>query len=77
MVGSSAVACAAETASSTCRARRVLCFAAEVADSVGEDVGGEGAGFESVHVAVDGRFGLGDLGFGGSQLVLLLGRGAA
>jgi hypothetical protein len=50
-------------------------FVPKVANAIGEDVGGEGAGFEGVHVTVNRRVGLGDLGFGGGEFFSLLAGG--
>ena len=36
-----------------------------------------GAGFEGVHVAVDGGVGLGDLGFGGGEFFSVLASGVS
>ncbi|MGD0285949.1 MAG: hypothetical protein ABSC31_06175 [Acidimicrobiales bacterium] len=48
-----------------------LCLVGEVADAFGEHVGGESAGLEGVHVALEGGFGLGQFGVGGCQLVVV------
>ena len=42
-----------------------------VLDTLSEDVGGEGAGLEGVHVALDGGLGFGQLGVGGRQFVVI------